>query len=189
MSEPAIPSQSMELISELENHVLTDMMRIIYSSVSQSLEMGLIKNEKELFALGYGSILLRVDSGKIIGIADEDTLRSVLLWLEEDNTDVFDQSSSNAEEGFPVKCTDPRYSTNDWSQFVDQKISKVFIIKHETKSFDSRLKNEVGIQLVMENGSEFIAAIELSEKVGHLVLLHKHEIRKDTVNELDFIEV
>ncbi|RRJ67452.1 hypothetical protein EHV15_06945 [Paenibacillus oralis] len=102
-------------------------------------------------------------SGLVIGAASDPSQNSVILWVERDDTGyITKEPIENDPELYAISALDKQYSNSYWTQIVGQKIRMVNIIKRNPQNaLLAELPNEVGVEIVMDNGEKFILSYGL----------------------------
>ncbi|MED4953415.1 hypothetical protein NYE69_01460 [Paenibacillus sp. FSL R5-0527] len=114
--------------------------------------------EEEVFSLTAGPVLMCFQSGLVIGADSDPAQNSVIIWVEKDDTGyTTNEPLENDPELYAISALDKQYSNSYWGRIVGQKISMVNIIKRDPQNaLLAELPNEVGVEIVMDNGEKFI---------------------------------
>ncbi|MCM3703366.1 hypothetical protein [Paenibacillus macerans] len=153
----SFPSDKIKLFQIIKNQTLSKLIRFSWWESSDAIEQCEIP-EEDVFSLTAGPVLMYFQSGLVIGAASAPSQNSVNIWVEKDDTGyITDEPIENDTELYAISALDKQYSNSYWSQIVGQKIRMVNIIKRDPQNaLLTELPNEVGVEIVMDNGEKFI---------------------------------
>jgi hypothetical protein len=184
----SIPSDKTELLKAVKNTTLCKLIRFSWWESSVAMEKCGITQE-DVFSLTAGPVLMYFESGLVLGAASDPAQNSVIVWLEKDNTGfVTDEPTETDAELFPISALDTHYSNPHWNKVVGQRINNIHIIKRDPQNaLFAELQNEVGLEIVMDNGEKFILSHGLHDNSDDFSVIPKSYIDSSILDNLKSI--
>ncbi len=163
--EPDIISNQEKLIRSALNSKVDQMIRYgIGPKEDFSKEYGL--DENLAFSLSVGSLVIEFDNGTAIGFNSDEEICSVIAWAERYEEQYRSEQLRNAEDLFPIKADDKKYSTKFFASLIHETLIGFEIIKLEPHSPTYfALPREVGLVLIFSNKSQIILSHQLTKQV------------------------
>ncbi|WP_426399132.1 hypothetical protein ACN9M1_22885 [Ralstonia sp. R-29] len=116
--------------------------------------------DEQAFSLTAGPLAIHFEDGRIVGMASEPALNSVIVWDERrPETDRLGPPLDKDSELFPILASDERFSTKEWSKLAGLTLSALSILKRKTMNAkQSTRPSEVGLRLMLDGGVSLIAS-------------------------------
>lgn len=123
-------------------------------------------DEKMAFSLSEGSLVIEFENGISLGFGSDEEICSVMTWAERYEGRYRPEQLKDAEDLFPIKADDKKYSTEFFAELVNKTIVRYEILKLEPWSPTYyALPREVGLVLVFSNKCEIIVSHKLTRQV------------------------
>lgn len=156
---PALPSQSALLFKSFLGKRLLSMRRYSLSPKDVAAVEGGIPFSR-VFERTEGPLALTFEDGRVLGMAGDDSLNSVIVWLDRDEAGDPDFHPMDEDvDIFPVDSSDPIFSIAYWNAFVGDFLLGLSIIKENP--VNPRLESrpcEVGLCLHWKKNGKFVVA-------------------------------
>ncbi len=190
LSGEKVPSLALDILDILTKAKIMKAVRFSWWPPEESASECDIQGP-EVFSFTEGPLLLYLETGEIVGISSDDSINSIVVWLERDiNGNLHDEYIENDEELFPISSDDVKYNGSSWNSIVGNKIEKIKLIKREPQNINYKeLPNEVGLQLIMENKDEYVLGHQLCGKVSNYSVTDKSCLNSDILDELTYMEI
>lgn len=176
-----IPTKNEELLKKVINSKVRGMVRYgLEPKENFSKEYG-VDNEAKAFSLSEGALVMDFENGISLGFSSSDEIWSVLIWAEQYYGQYRKNQLKDATDLFPINATDKRYSTNFFSNIINQTLVRYEIIKQEPyhEKF-CNLPREVGVVLEFSNKSQMIISHQLTKEVSDdFTILEWEQIDKE----------
>jgi hypothetical protein len=182
-----LPSNRRELLEHIQRAKISSMTRYSWyqpNEAAEEIEDLYDAPAKEVFRRTTGGLVIALDSGINLGFGSADSIASVSLWEAKAND--FENDEDN--EFFPIDACDPDYSEEEICQLLGKQIIQVSILKrnHEDPLYE-HLPCEAGLVLKFENEFEFIVSHGLSENIDNFAIIHKYEVSRKILDQLQEI--
>ncbi|MOA11515.1 hypothetical protein D3C78_1314610 [compost metagenome] len=186
----SIPSDKVKLFEVVKNQTLSKLIRFSWWESSDAMEQCGIAQE-DVFSLTAGPVLLYFQSGLVVGAASDPAQNSVVVWVERDDTGyVTDEPTEKDTDLYTINALDNQYSNSYWSQIVGQNIKMINIIKRDPQNaLLAELQNEVGVELVMDNGDKFILSHGLHNNSDDFSVITESYIDRRLLENLRWVNV
>lgn len=133
--------------------------------------------EEEVFSLTAGPVLMYFQSGLVIGATS-------------DTGYITDEPIENDTELYSISALDKQYSNSYWGQIVGHSIKTVSIIKRDPQNaLLAELPNEVGVEMVMDNGKKFILSHGLHNNADDFSVITESYIDRSLLENLRWVNV
>ncbi|MDR6725223.1 MULTISPECIES: hypothetical protein [Paenibacillus] len=186
----SIPSDKVKLFEVLKNQTLSKLTRFSWWESSEAMEQCEIAHE-DVFSLTAGPVLLYFQSGLVLGAASDPAQNSVVIWVERNDTGyVTEEPTENDTDLYTISALDNQYSNSYWSQIVGQNIKMINIIKRDPQNaLLAELQNEVGVELVMDNGEKFILSHGLHNNSDDFSVITESYIDRRLLANLEWVKL
>ncbi|MEH1801811.1 MAG: hypothetical protein V7L13_22125 [Nostoc sp.] len=180
-----IASNRSQVLDSLKGLTILNLTRYSWEPPDRAvLEYGI--EAKEVFSLTAGCLIMRFDSGLVIGYGSQPSKNSVTIWIEKNEAgETIEELAEEDKKLYPVDARDAVYSNNFWARFVGQRISNITILK---RSYSSALyadtANEIGLLFEVENGSRFIASHGLHDDSDDFSVIQESQIDNEIRNQI-----
>ena len=186
ISNPIYPSASLGLLSALVGVRIIDLVRYSWWPANDvAAECNLL--DEQAFALTAGPLGIVFEDGRIVGLASDPAMNSVVVWDEGARR----STSSNValdqdEELFPISVQDEAHTTPFWRQVVGNTLVQLTILKRRTMSAkESELPSELGLRFQLQNGLSFIASHGLHNGSDDFSVLEESQLAQVELEELE----
>ena len=182
--EPDIVSNKEELIRSVLNSKVKQLIRYgLEPKEDFPKEYGL--DEKMAFSLSEGSLVIEFENGTSLGFNSDEEICSVIIWAERYERQYKPEQLRSAEDLFPIKADDMKYSTEFFANLINKTLIGFEIIKLEPYSpIYYALPREVGLVLIFSNNSQMIISHQLTKQVSHdFTVLDWKQVDKTDVYE------
>lgn len=182
--EPNIVSEKESLMRNVLNSRVKQLIRYgLEPKENFAKEYGL--DEKMAFCLSEGSLVIEFENGTSLGFNSDEEICSVITWAERFDGQCGCEQLRNAEDLFPIKADDTKYSTGLFSNLINKTLIGYEIIKIEPYSPTYyALPREVGLVLRFSNNSQIIISHQLTKQVSHdFTVLNWDQVDKTDVYE------
>lgn len=185
----SIPSKLVGLLSSLKGRKITNMVRFSTETID-SLINDFDIEPKDFFSLSNGSVLVYFEDGLVIGIGDEPSGNTLVLWVEKNEAgDSAEWLLEEWDEALLFYAKD----FEQWNIFLGQKIHSVCIIKeidinNENPRIDS-LPSERGIIFEFDNKLSLIISYGLNSPSYDTTIITLEQINPYFKNRLIYIDV
>ncbi|MDE7253468.1 MAG: hypothetical protein K2O32_11070 [Acetatifactor sp.] len=182
-----------DIISDKEGLIRS----VLNSKVSQLIRYGLEPkeyfskeyyglDEKMAFSLSEGALVIEFDNGTSLGFNSDEEICSVITWAERYEGRYGPEQLRNAEDLFPIKADDSKYSTEFFANLINKTLVGFEIIKLEPYSPTYyALPREVGLVLIFSNKSQIIISHQLTKQVpDNFTVLEWDQIDKNVYERL-----
>lgn len=156
---PAPSSASFDLLNTLIGVKIIDLVRYSWwPSDEVAAECDI--REDQAFSLTAGPLGIVFENGRILGLASDPAMNSVVVWDEGARRSISSNIALDQDdELFPISAKDEVYSTPFWKQVIGSTVAQLTILKRSTMSAkESELPSELGLRFQMRNGLVFIAS-------------------------------
>lgn len=155
----SIPSRRLEFLHELLGRRIKELTRYSWWAPEEAMrECSLVA--PQVFGRTAGPLLLTFDTGIELGVANDPSLGSVVIWIERDEagrTVVEDPLSSDTDL-FPIRAEDAQYASSNWREVLGEKIRGIEILVRRAPSIRmANLPNEVGLSFELEDERTIVA--------------------------------
>ena len=168
----SILSNNMDLLNSLKGKIISRVVRYCYYTPDETIETYNVSPD-EIFSGDEGPVLFHLDNGHQISFNADDSLNSITVFPEKDETGYIDNEPLEQDGDFyPIELTDSIYSKPVWQTIIGDKIIDFKIIKSKpisAKHFD--LPNEVGLLLYMEQGTKLILSHNIDKKYSNFSII------------------
>lgn len=185
-----VPSKKLDVLKRLKKGAILKAVRFGWWPAEEFVSLFKVDDD-ELFSFTEGALLVYLASGDVIGFASDESLNSVVVWLEvEGGADTAESAVEKEEELFPVCHDDERYSKGVWREVSGRVIERVFLIRRKppTVQYDD-LPNEVGLMFVLDDREELLLCHNLFDKPNVFSVCGYEDLRGDIIGDLFFLEV
>ena len=178
LSNPRLPSEASALLKSLRGRRIKRMVRVLACD-PQYLVDTLAIREQQLFALGYGPLLIQFDDGRVLGLGEDGKRLSVLVWQDIDSViDANHIKLGSAYEGsMSIDCEDSRFSEPHWAGYLEQDVVQVRILQFtrgDSAYMAERYPNQRGILLTVATGAELLISREIrTDGPAHLTITNE----------------
>ncbi|VTR19266.1 Uncharacterised protein [Actinobacillus pleuropneumoniae] len=188
--ESSYPSKKIKLFQIAKNQTLCKLIRYSWWESSAAMEQCEIEQE-DVFSLTAGPLLMYFQSGLVIGVASDPSQNSVIIWVEKDDTGYITVDSIESDaELYPINALDKQYSNSYWSQIVGQKLMQVNIIKRDPQNaLLAELPNEVGVEMIMDNGNKIILSHGLHNNSDDFSVIEESYIDRRLLESLRWVNM
>lgn len=183
MYSEGIPSERTNLIDHLAGQELKRLVRYSWLPADEAVDEYEIAKD-QVFSLTTGPLLMYFSSGLTVGFSSDPSKNSIVLWVEKnEDGESIEELSENDEELFPIDAkTQPLY----WECFLSKRISSLRIIRRKASTAKlAELANEVGLNVIFEDGSELLLSHGLHDNSDDFSVIRKEQITEDIVSQLD----
>jgi len=166
-----IPSNSGMVIEKLKGSRIKKMTRFS-SWPLDVVEQRLSLEKKNILSYTEGPALLELHDGYSVAISTDDTLNSILLWVEP-LKDEFgeDEFLVNDTDYYPIDFNDSRFSNVDWKQVLDSEIIGIETIKSDSPTaIQEALPNENAIKILLANSKSIYFGFRTTDKAIDLII-------------------
>jgi hypothetical protein len=189
-----ILSSQLNLLKELKNSKVKNLVRYSWNppeEVKKELEDRFHISASSVFRRTAGSLLITLESGIILGFAYNPSQASVTAWIEqtEDGVKRIKNSTIDDDDLYPIDASDAIYSEKIIKGMVGSTVKSVSILKREDPDWSREVPGEVGLVFNFEDGSEFIASLNLSENIDDFAIIFRDEIDPEILDQLQEIPV
>ncbi|WGG52842.1 hypothetical protein [Rugamonas sp. DEMB1] len=176
-NESLPPSLSLRLLKNVVGKRVTGLIRYSWWPKEEvSNECGTA--EGSAFSLTYGPLGVAFEDGTVIGIAEEPSINSVVVWLDRAvgiaaKHPAMDEDS----ELFPIDVKDRQFSNKLFFELVGRTLINLVVLKPRSmNALLSELPSEIGLCFVFEGGQRFIAARGLHQVGGDFAVIAYEQI-------------
>lgn len=143
-------------------------------------------DEKMAFSLSEGALVIEFENGTSLGFSSDEEICSVITWAERYEGQYGPEQLRNAEDLFPIKADDSKYSTEFMANLINKTLVGFEIIKLEPYSPTYyALPREVGLVLIFSNKSQIILSHQLTKQVpDNFTVLEWDQIDKNVYDRL-----
>lgn len=159
--EQPTPSQSIPLLRTFLGRKLISFTRYsIFPKEEAGAEME--ESPSRVFEGTEGPLGLTFEGAGILGVGEDDSLNSAIVWLDSDRNRRLGATPMNEKEGvlFPIEASDPVFSQAKWRDFVGDQLIGMSIIKENP--INPRLENrpcEVALCLSWQKNGKLAAIL------------------------------
>lgn len=139
-----------------------------------------------VFSLSEGALVIEFDNGTFLGFNSDEERCSVITWVERYEGRYGSEQLRNAEDLFPIKADDSKYSTKFFANLINKTLVGFEISKLEPYSPTYyTLPREVGLVLIFSNKSQLIISHQLTKQVpSNFTVLEWDQIDKNVYDRL-----
>ncbi|PLT20495.1 hypothetical protein CXP34_03090 [Ralstonia mannitolilytica] len=129
--------------------------------------------DEQAFSLTAGPVAIHFEDGRILGMASDPSLNSVIVWDERrPAADRLGPPLDEDSELFPILASDERFSTKEWSRLAGLTLSALSVLKRKTMTAkQSTRPSEVGLRLTLDGGLSLIASHGLLDDSDDFLVL------------------
>ncbi len=187
-SASVIPSLSLDTLKGVLGKRVVSLNRYSWwPKEDVATECGELENSSA-FSLTYGPLGIAFENGTVIGVAEEPSLNSVVIWVDRMNgADVRHPAMDEDPDLFKISATDSEFAGALFGQLIGDKLIALAIVKPRSmNALLSALPSEVGLCFSFESGKKFIAGRGLHREGGDFALIEYEKIPELT--KLEIIE-
>jgi len=177
-----IPSNMSDFLNSLVGRKLERLVRYSWCSEDEAVDEFEI-DKKDVFSLTAGPVLMYFEDGLVVGAASNPSLNSVILWVEKnEDGDSISEPTESDDELFPV---DAKSQGGFWSHVLGQSMVALKIVHRAANSAKmAELPNQVGLLIVLDDGSEFILSHGLHDNSDDFSVIKRDQISDELLNQL-----
>ncbi|MEO9382602.1 hypothetical protein [Chromobacterium phragmitis] len=185
INNPTPPSASFDLLNTLMGVKIIDMVRYSWWPADEVAAECNIR-EEQAFALTAGPLGIVFENGRILGLASDPAMNSVVVWDEGARR----STSSNVtldqdDELFPISAQDEVHSAPFWKQVIGGTLAQLTILKRNIMSAKEReLPSELGLRFQLQNGLIFVASHGLHNGSDDFSVLEESQLAPIELKEL-----
>ncbi|WP_236207912.1 hypothetical protein [Pseudomonas tohonis] len=185
-----VPSKKLDVLKRLKKGVILKAVRFGWWPAEEFVSLFKIDGD-ELFSFTEGALLVYLVSGDVIGFASDESLNSIVVWLElEGGADTAESVVEKEEDLFPVCHNDERYSKGIWRGVSGRVIERIFLIRRKPPSVQyDDLPNEVGLMLILDDREKLLLCHNLCDKSNVFSVCGYGDLSGDIIGELSFLEI
>lgn len=130
------------------------------------------------FSLTYGPLGIEFEDGTVLGVAEQPSLNSVVVWLDRTG-DTPNRRPTMAEDSelYPIDAKDQQFSKKALGDFVGATLASLIVLKPRSmNALLNELPSEIGLCFVFEDGRKFVAASGIHQVGGDFAVIGYEEI-------------
>ena len=183
------PSAHKILLSAIVGARIKNIIRCSWDPFSSFDEYKLYNIAKEkFFRFTTGSVVFVLDNGIEIAFSSQEGLNSIVLWCERDaiGTKTEDYYRDDTDLNL-IEVSDPQFTTEKERNLLGLRIVSVEVLKMKPPTTKySGLPNEVGVNLLLEDGKSILLAHNLVQSSDSFAIAYDSEIPPQIMSELVF---
>jgi len=142
--------------------------------------------EDSAFSLTYGPLVISFEDGTVIGVAEQPSLNSVVVWVDRaGGTSVKHPAMDEDSEFFPIDARDRQFSKQLFGDFIGEALTGLVVLKPRSmNALLSELPSEIGLCFVFEGGRKLVAASGLHQVGGDFAVIGYEQIPASARGEI-----
>jgi hypothetical protein len=181
-----VPSRKLDLLRSLEGAKVASLVRYSWWPAEEAARELAIPRSS-VFSLTGGPLLVKLDSGTVIGAASQPSTASVTIWLERDQegNDRSGFGINEDDELTAIDAGDPVYSDESIRTLPGRRVISVHIVKRRPpNTLWQGLPCEVGILLAFESAGELLLSHGLHNSSDDFSVITRSQIDPSLKGEL-----
>lgn len=181
MGASGIPSECAALLTSLVGRTIVGATRYSWYSAAEA-QRRCAAPARAVFSLTRGPLALEFDSGLILGIANDPSLRSIRVWVERNELGRAVAAKPCASDGdlHPIDATDPILSDALWRNIIGAKVSAISTLIHKPATAkEQALPNEAGLCFDLDTGVRIVAGHGLHDGSADFAIIPEEWIAND----------
>ena len=146
-----------------------------------------IVDAKTTFSQIPGPVAIEVETGLVLGIANDIKLNSIVVWIEKDEVGGTrrEQPLNERKDLFPVDALSSNFASDCWHRVIDASIESisVYVRRPQNVLYENR-PNQAGLCFRLSTGEKLIFAHSLQSDMEEFVLISDTAISKRVRSEL-----
>lgn len=153
------PSELFDLLSTFIDARVIDLVRYSWWPADEVAAECNIENN-QVFSLTAGPLGIVFENDRILGLASDPSINSVVVWDESFRRTISLSSALDKDdELFSISAQDEVYAAPFWRQVVGSNLTKLTILKCRAMSTkESDLPSELGLRFQLRNGLSFVVS-------------------------------
>jgi len=179
------PSSSISLLQEVVGKCVTGLVRYSWWPKEEvASECG--TTESSAFSLTYGPLGVAFEDGTVIGVAEQPSLNSVVVWVDRAGGAAAKYPEMDEDsEFFPIDARDCQFSQQLFGDVVGEALINLVILKPRSmNALLGELPSEVGLCFVFEGGRKLVAARGLHQVGGDFAVIGYEQIPASVRGEI-----
>ncbi len=171
------PSSSISLLQEIVGKRVIGLVRYSWWP-KEEVASECDTTEDSAFSLTYGPLGISFEDGTVIGVAEQPSLNSVVVWVDRaGGTAVKHPAMDEDSEFFPIDARDCQFSKQLFGDFVGATLISLVVLKPRSMSaLLNELPSEIGLCFVFEGGRKLVAASGLHQVGGDFAVIGYEQI-------------
>jgi hypothetical protein len=155
-----------------------------WPSADVPAELGI--EAERVFSLTYGPLGIKFDDGSVLGVAEQPSLNSVVVWQDRDNAGSMRHPPMDQDPDlFPIDCEDSNFSKSNYKNISGNRVIGLSVFRPSLmNALLSDLPSEVGLCLTLESGQKLVAGRGLHDEVGDFAVIGYEEIEESILSTM-----